>query len=231
MRRETMLLALGLAVAIVAFARLRRAHEPSPVSHRFPETGASEPSPIVPWREPARDLAVFFPGATNHLAEERIITGLLVPARKRLGRPLHPDENPLRIYRVFGGMGHAGSILVSRAKGEYGGIEIVLGVETNGAVRGVRIQSQREPLTVAEAITATHWLEGFRGKTAESSLQLGADIPEVPVTARASAQAIADTVRSQLVILQYAEMPVEARELGRLPDEGASHARPRAHHD
>ena len=92
-----------------------------------------------------------------------------------------------------------------------GGIEIVTGVETNGAVRGVLIQSQREPEAVARVITNTTFLASFHGKTAAAPLRLGEDLPDVPAEARASAQAIADGVRSQLIVLSFAEQSLEAR--------------------
>jgi hypothetical protein len=43
---------------------------------------------------------------------------------------------------------------------------------------------------------------------------LGEDLPSVKAEARASAQAIADGVRSQLIVLSFAELPMEVRELG-----------------
>jgi hypothetical protein len=39
-------------------------------------------------------------------------------------------------------------------------------------------------------------------------------LPNMPPEARASAQAIADGVRSLLIVLSFAELPLEARESG-----------------
>jgi hypothetical protein len=89
-------------------------------------------------------------------------------------------------------------------KGEHGAIEIVTGIE-DGAVRGVLIQSQREPEFVAQAITNSSWLAAFNGKSACSELRVGTDLPDVPNEARPSAQAIADLVRSQLILFSFAE--------------------------
>ena len=160
---------------------------------------------------------MLFPPATNYLLESRIVSSMIVPIQKQLGRLMHPDENPLRVHRVQHDGQTLGAILVTRVKAEHGGIEIVTGVETNGTVRGVIIQSQREPTAVAGAITNASWLAGFSGKTAKSPLRLGADLPDVPAEARVSAQAIADGVRDQLIVLSFAEMPVEARERRQIP--------------
>jgi hypothetical protein len=216
MRRGTLFLALLLAVAVSVFVRWRWSQDKGP-QHNPGDLARVEPSPVCPWRNPAHDLTVLFPPTTNYLLEARIVSGLIVPIQKKLGRLMHPDENPLRIHRVPQGGLTLGSILVTRVKAEHGGIEIVTGVETNGTIRGVLIQSQREPPAVAGAITNASWLASFAGKTAASPLRLGADLPDVTEEARLSAQAIADGVRDLLTVLSFAEMPAEAREYGQIP--------------
>ena len=123
----------------------------------------------------------------------------------RLGRHLTADENPLRIYRAQHGSQTLGSVLVMRVKGEHGGIELVTGVETNGVVRRVLVQSQREPDETAAIITNVAFLASFAGKDSAASFRVGEDLPAVSARARASAQAIADGVRSQLIVHSAAE--------------------------
>lgn len=213
MPRGTLLLALVLALAVSFFVRWRWKSEKGPL-HNPRDVARVEHTPVCPWRNPAQDLAALFSPVTNYVLETRIVSGLIVSAEKQLGRRMHPNENPLRIHRVQHDGRTLGSILVTRVKGEHGGIEIVTGVETNGAVRGVLIQSQREPPAVAAAITNTAWLARFAGRTAKSSWGVGAELPDVPADARASAQAVADGVRDQLIVLTFAELPREARERG-----------------
>jgi len=185
------------------------------IQHQHPKhSSAVDPSPVCPWREPQRDLLVLFPPATNYFMEKRIISGVTVEIKKRLGRHMSPDENPLRIYRARHDGQTLGSALVTRVKAEHGGIEIVTGIERDGAVHGVLIQSQREPADIAHVITNANFLASFVGKTAASPLRLGEDLPAVPASARFSAQAIADGVRSELIVFSFAEMPLEAREFG-----------------
>lgn len=173
-----------------------------------------EGAPVCPWREPLNDLAKIFPPATNYVTETRILSGLTAELRRRLGRQMTTDENPLRIHRVRHGDQTPGCVLVSRIKAEHGSIEIVTGITANGEVRGVLIQSQREPEAVARIITSSNFLAAFAGKNAAAALRLGEDLPAIPAEARVSAQAVADGVRSQLIVLSFAELPVEVRELG-----------------
>jgi hypothetical protein len=115
------------------------------------------------------------------------------------------DENPLRVFRVQRGNQNVGSVLVCRVKGEHGGIELVIGIETNGVLRALTVQSQREPEMVARAVTNAAWLGSFAGKDHKSRFRLGDDLPDVRAEAHASAEAIADGVRSQLTVLSFAE--------------------------
>jgi hypothetical protein len=216
MQRSTLVLALALAATTFLLLRHRLKPDREP-QHNPKDIARVEPSPVCPWRNPAQDLAMLFPPATNHVTDPRVVSGLTAQIQKQLGRLMHPDENPLLIHRAQHDGRTIGSVLVTRVKAEYGGIEIVLGVETNGAIRGVLIQSQRETPEIAEAITNAAWLGSFTGKNAHSPLQPGTDLLAVPEAARLSAQAIARGVRDTLTVLAFAELSREARELGQLP--------------
>src|SRR5262245_26821913 len=193
-RRLVLVRALGLA-AFAAIPWRKASHrEPPPRPH----TWVPEVSPVCPWREPQRDLLALFPTATNYVTETCILSSVTSQVRQRLGRQMNSDENPLRIHRVRSEGQCVGSILVTRVKAEHGGVEIVTGIEPGGAVRGVLIQSQREPEPIADVITGVTFRAAFVGKGATAPLRLGDDLPEVPAVARQSAQSIADGVRSQL---------------------------------
>jgi hypothetical protein len=216
MRRGTLALALVLALVTVILMRKWLFSDRDPL-HNPKDIARVEPSPICPWRNPKHDLTALFPSANNHALDPRVVSGVTAPIQKQLGRLMAPDENPLRIHRAQHDGRTIGSILVTRVKAEHGGVEIVIGVETNGAVRGVLIQSQRETPEIASAITNAAWLGNLTGKTARSPLRIGTDLPEVPEVARTSAQAIANGVRDKLIVLTFAEMSQESRDQGRLP--------------
>src|SRR5436190_2765354 len=203
MRRTSLIFAVLLVVTLaLLWGRWNRDPEPE-IKGR--DTARVEPSPICPWRNPERDLQTLFPPATHFVLETCIVSWFTAQIQKRLGRLMHPDENPLRIHRVMPQGATVGSVLVTRVKGEHGAIEIVIGIETNCSIRAVLIQSQREPAEVDAAITAPAWLGSFAGKNAESPLRLGDDLPAVSEKARTSAEAIAAGVRAQLTVLSFAE--------------------------
>ncbi len=211
MRRGTWILVLALTAGVVAFFIFRK--QESQGRAQPPVLAGLDVSPLCPWRDPQRDLPILFPPHTNYILETRILSSMTAPIRKRLGRHMNPDENPLRIFRV-GESGSAGAVLVTRVKGEDGAIEIVTGVTSRGTVQGVLIQSQREPDAVAQVITGSNFLASFVGRNASAPLRLGEDLPAVPALAHTSAQAIADGVRSELIVLSFAGLPLEERESG-----------------
>jgi hypothetical protein len=205
MRRNTLFLALGLAIVCFTMMHWWTENESAYRQLQSAPYSASDVSPVCPWRNPTQDLQALFPPARNYVLESRILSSMTVDIVKRLGRQMNTDENPLRIHRVLSDGRTAGSVLVTRVKGDHGGIEIVIGVNATGDVKGIRIQSQREPPDIASEITGSNFLAGFVGKTSSSVLRAGDDLPAVQSAARATASAIADGVRSQLIALSFAE--------------------------
>jgi hypothetical protein len=201
--RRLLLLAASAGAALVAVAWRLTAAGPALLPHATAARSQVEPAPLCPWREPQQDLHRFFPGATGSHEETRILSQLRVALIHELGRPLTAEEMLLRPYGVVRGAAPLGSVLLHRVKGEFGAIELVLAVQPDGRVRGLRLQRQREP--VAAVLTSSHWLNAFRGKTAESPLRVGEDLPAVPTDARRSAEAIASGVRTSLILLRASE--------------------------
>lgn len=160
-----------------------------------------EAAPQCPWREPEKDLKQFFPSATRYETATRILSGRRLELAERLGHAPTSDENALRVYSVFGDQNPMGAVLTRRVKGEFGAIELVLAVNTNQEICGVRLQRLREPAPVADALQHTQWLHAFDGKSANSALKIGLDIPDVSADARNSAESIADGARSLLILL------------------------------
>jgi hypothetical protein len=206
---RTAVLALGLALAAAGAlgAAWRLASSgpeipaPTAAAHTFVDS-----APICPWREPQRDLRQFFPGATGIHEETRILSHLRVALIHELGRPLTAEEMLLRPFRIMKGGERLGTVLVRRVKGEFGAIELVLAVTPEGRVRGLRLQRQREPEAVAAALTSPEWRGAFREKRADSPLRVGKDLPAVNREATVSAQAVAEGVRSLLILLRAAEL-------------------------
>lgn len=200
-----MLLAAAAVVATCALGAWwveARSRDRSPAVHSL--ASLPERAPMCPWREPEADVARFFPGATGHTTEVIILSGARMELRKRLGRTPTPDENVLYVHRVRRQSTALGALLTRRVKGEFGAIELVLAVDPGGVVRGLRYQRLREPAVVSAQLQAPAWIQAFRGKTADSPLRPGADLPQVSPEAATSAAAIAEGVREQLVLLEVA---------------------------
>ena len=164
-----------------------------------------EAAPLCPWREPESDLKVFFPGATRYAVETRILSGMRLELSKQLGRTPTGDENALRVYRVYHYAELVGSVLTRRVKGEHGGIELILAVDTKEIVRGLRLQRLREPAAISSALDNPSWLDLLAGKRASDPWQFDADISPVSKEAQPSAQAILEGARSSLILLAAAE--------------------------
>jgi hypothetical protein len=152
---------------------------------------------MVPWRNPTSDTHAFFPGARVPDASSPTVVPLSrqrAAVQQRLGADTPLDSNALYVFRV----GAEGSILLRRAAGEYGAIEVVLGIGSDGRARGVRLQRHREPPVVASALSE-RWLAAFRGRTATDDFTVGRSLPAVPPAAVRSATAVARAVRALLI--------------------------------
>jgi len=191
---SSLLLALGI---VAAFWR-----KSTPTETVFdPKVRPPEGGPLCPWREPVSDSKLFFPNATRYEVETRILSGLRVELARRLGRSPTGDENALHIWRVYEENASLGSVLTRRVKGEHGAIELVLAVDSEERVCGLRLQRLREPELIARALQNSDWIRSFEGKSADSMWKLGEDIPDVPSEARASALAVVEGARSLLILL------------------------------
>ena len=169
------------------------------------EAKPPEAAPLCPWREPERDLKMVFPTATGYKVETKILSGLRLELGERLGRAPVPDENAFHFYSVYREEAPLGTVLTRRIKGEHGAIELVLATDLERRVCGLHFQRLREPELIARALESAEWRHSFVGKRADSQWKLGGDIPDVPLEARASAEAVLEGARSLLILLETAD--------------------------
>lgn len=200
-----LLLIVFLLLSAIGYWLLKENHATTVLFE--PQVQSIQSVPLCPWREPAQDLKYFFPAATRSEAETHILSGMRLQLARALGRPPTGDENALHIYRIYAQQTPLGAILTQRVKGACGAIEIVLGVDPEGKVRGLRLQRNREPESVAALLQRPEWLGSFVGKQAADPWKLGEDIPAVSEEARISADAIVQGTRSTLILLQTANDP------------------------
>jgi hypothetical protein len=163
-----------------------------------------EAAPLCPWREPERDQRTFFPSATRHTSETRILSAQRVELQQHLGRIPEPEENAMLRHRVFAGTECVGFISTRRVKGEHGAIELVVAVNLHGEVAGVSIQRLREPEAIANALQNRDWLHQFHRRTHEHGWD-AKDLDALPKEARISGGAVREGVRSLLILHAAAE--------------------------
>jgi hypothetical protein len=166
----------------------------------------AEEEPVCPWREPERDMTLFFPEATNHKQEARPLSGMRLDLQRILGRQPSAADQLLRVNWIEKNGEILGSIILKRVKGEHGAIELVIAQSLDGTIRGVRAQRCREPEQVAQNFGPPGWISAFSGKTATNRFALGDDLP-MPSEGQESARAIAEGVRLSLAVFALAQGP------------------------
>jgi hypothetical protein len=203
-RRPASLLIIA-AVALAVSYGCREEGEGITPGYETARSAATEAPAMYPWRDPQGDLHRFFPGSDDYRQETLVLSPLRLEILKRLGPGVPLESNALYIYRISQAGANRGTILVRRTGGEYGAIEVVVAVDPERRIVGVRLQRHREPPAVASVIASSQWLAAFRGKTAGDTFRVGSDLPAVPPAATTSAEAIAGAVRSLLIELDVAE--------------------------
>lgn len=159
---------------------------------------------VCVWRDPERTMAQLFPKAKDYQSLTRKISPeTRARIEQRLGTPLDESEREeWGSYRITGPGGQElGRIIACAQKGEYGVIEVVMGVSNDGRVVGVSIQRSRE--RVNAALKAPGFLRQFEGKELKDPLRIGKDLRGIPEGDKAT-EAVALAVRKMLVL--YSEL-------------------------
>lgn len=185
---------LVLAGAATYVARTSSAME----APRAPSVARIEAPPVCPWRDPEGDLRRFYPGAAGYRHERLSLAAHLIHISEQLGRRAAAAEASLDRYQVE--PGGRGRVLVRRLRGEHGAIEIVVAVDSAGKVLGARVQRDREPPAVARFLDSAAWSARFQGRSGADCPSPAMAVREAPAEAYASATAVADGIRTLLVL-------------------------------
>ncbi len=157
---------------------------------------------VCVWRDPERTMSKLFPSAVDYRTVTRRVTADL--ARRiedRVGMRLDDSERAEFNYyeitgRAEGGTKRIGTVLALAGRGDYGTVEVVVGLGTDDRVVGVYIQRMRE--RQSDKLRSDAFLGQFRGKSHSDSLELGRDIRPVEEAMTAS-RAVTVAVRKMLV--------------------------------
>ena len=152
---------------------------------------------ICVWRDPDRAMSRLFPAARDYkTVEVKIEASALARIEKRLGKPLAAGERASWIYyTITGSKGEVlGHVLTDAERGEYGTIELVLGVDPGGRTTSIYVQRARERDKVFKS---KQFLAQLIGKTVTDPVRLGEDIEGARSTATGQ---VAFGVRKMLVM-------------------------------
>lgn len=90
-----------------------------------------------------------------------------------------------------------GTVLALAGKGEYGSIEVVVGVDGVGKLTGAYIQRARE--RSSKALQSPEFLNQFAGKTKTDGFDMGKDLKPASPEAEAASRVVAFVVKKMLV--------------------------------
>lgn len=165
---------------------------------------------VCVWRDPERTMQKIFPDARDY----KTITVKFTPdnvaaIEKQLGAHIEePSQGgEFNFYDIIGASGgkphKIGTIIALAGKGEYGVIEVVIGVDGAGKVVGAYIQRSRERVT--KDLEAPAFLDQFKGRTRASSFDAGSAVKPASADAAAASGTVANVIRKMLVFYQVLE--------------------------
>lgn len=158
---------------------------------------------VCVWRDPERTMQKIFPSARDY----KTVTVKMTPDKinaieKVIGTKLDDSEkSEFSFYQIIG-VGASkprvvGTIIALAGKGEYGVIEVVIGVNEDGKIIGAYIQRSRERTT--HDLESPGFLDQFKGKTENSGFELGKDIKPASASAEHGSQVVTFVIRKMLV--------------------------------
>jgi hypothetical protein len=196
MRRWMTAAAIGATIAGTGAALYLARSSGATEAPRAPHVTQVEVPPVCPWRSPEADMRRFYPGTHGYHSERLSLSSHVLALTRRLGR--RPASGELSLDRYAIEPGAQGRVLIRRVSGEYGAIELLLALDGAGRVRGMHLQRLREP--VARYLESPAWESRFAGRRAADLPPASADLNGVPSAARVSAAAVAEGVRTLLIL-------------------------------
>lgn len=155
---------------------------------------------VCVWRDPERTMSQIFPNAGDYKSLTRKIDAKTrEKIEKRIGVDLDPSERTeWGSYKIVDKGGkELGRIIACAQSGDYGAIEVVMGVTPEGKVKGVYVQRTRE--RVSKQLRSRDFLAQFDGKAVRDPLKVGDDVKAIKGGENAS-KAVALAVKKMLVL-------------------------------
>lgn len=158
---------------------------------------------VCVWRDPERTMQKIFPAARDY----KTITVKMTPDKiaaieRAINAKLDDSEkNEFNFYDITavvrGKPQKIGTIVALAGRGEYGVIEVVIGLDGAGKIAGVYIQRSRERVT--RALESPAFLQQFKGKSKEDGFDVGSIIKPASADADSASQVVAFVIKKMLV--------------------------------
>lgn len=152
---------------------------------------------VCVWRDPERTMQKLFPNAQDYkTVTDKITPENISTIEKQIGAPLDPSEKKeFDFYDITGNGTTLGTVMALAGKGEYGAIEIVIGLNKQNEILGVYIQRSRERTT--SALQSNTFLKQFAGKTKDNNFE---NITPASPDAKEASRIVAFVVKKMLVL-------------------------------
>ncbi|WP_156895468.1 hypothetical protein [Massilia putida] len=135
---------------------------------------------VCVWRDPEQTMTKIFPEAKDYrTVDVRLTPALQARIETAIARKLTPGEADSWTYYSLVGAGGkpVGIVLADAEKGEYGVIEMVMGIDLSGKIRQLYIQRSRE--RKAKELASPAFLHQFDGKNAADTFEIGRTVTPV----------------------------------------------------
>ncbi len=159
---------------------------------------------VCNWRFPDKDIQTLFPKATGYKTEVLTYSKTeRVKIESLLGAKLDDDETQFNFYRIYKGTEKIGLVLTHSVKGQYGAIEVVVGLgnkndtitKSNKTIIN-RVLIQRDREVKSKELRSSKFLDQFIGKSVKSKF----DNIDLVSGAEKSSNAIIFSVRKLLIV-------------------------------
>ena len=157
---------------------------------------------VCVWRDPERTMQRLFPAARDYKTVMVKMTPDRIAAIERaLGARLDDSEKAeFSFYDITGGSDKPrtiGTVLALAGQGEYGAIEVVIGLDRDARIVGAYIQRARERAT--KAMQSPEFLDQFAGKGKGDALEVGKDLKPASAASAAASVVVAAVIKKMLV--------------------------------
>lgn len=166
-------------------------------------TAARVSADVCVWRDPERTMQKMFPAARDYKTiTVKMTPGAIGAIENVIGARLDESEKKeFNFYDITGVVRDKpqkiGTLIALAGRGEYGVIEVVIGVDGSGKIMGAYIQRSRERVT--RALESATFLEQFKGKAKDDAFDVGRVIKPASPNAETASRVVAFVIKKMLV--------------------------------